>query len=138
MSHTLAWHSCHTGGIATADDGGVARIWEPSAAIAQARELRKAGKRSDALLQYDKALAARPDDARLLIERGRLLAHLGQDARADADFQAAARLAPDNPQLFVDAGWWVAGPYPTSFDPGGSARDIPCPEPVKARSLFRQ
>ena len=66
-------------------------IWEPSKAIAQARELRKAGKYSEALLEYDKAIAGRPNDARLLIERGRLLAFIGQAAKADADFQTAAR-----------------------------------------------
>jgi serine/threonine protein kinase/WD40 repeat protein/tetratricopeptide (TPR) repeat protein len=120
-----------TGGIATADDGGATRIWEQSAAIAQARELRKAGKRPDALVQYDKALAARPEDARLLIERGRLLAHLGEDARADTDFQAAARLAPGNPQLFLDSGWWVAGPYHASSRPGETLETSPAPNPSK-------
>ena len=90
---------------------------EPSKAIAQARELRKAGEWPDALTQYDEAIAGRSGDARLLIERGRVLASMGLDARADADFEKAARLAPEHPQLFVDAGWWAAAPYPPSLDP---------------------
>jgi serine/threonine protein kinase/WD40 repeat protein/tetratricopeptide (TPR) repeat protein len=119
------------GRVATADDGGVARIWEPEADIAQARELRKSGKQAEALPHYDKAVAAQPSDARLLIERGRLLAHLGQQARADADFDQAARLASDNPQIFVDAGWWVAGPYPANFAQGTALETSPAPDPSK-------
>jgi hypothetical protein len=61
---------------------------------------------------YDKAIAARPDDPRPSIERGRLLFELGRIAQAEADYAHAARLAPNQPQLFLDtAGWWVAGPY---------------------------
>ena len=119
------------GGIATADDDGIARIWEPAAAVDQARKLKTAGSRPEALLQYDNALANRRDDARLLIERGRLLAQLGESSKADADFHAAARLAPENPQLFLDAGWWVAGPYPTGFDRGGALESSPAPDPSK-------
>jgi eukaryotic-like serine/threonine-protein kinase len=104
------------GGIATADLDGIARIWEPSAAIATARELTKAGREPDALAWYDKAIAQRPVDTRLLIERGRVLARLGQGAKAGAEFERAAQLAPENPQLFVNAGWWAAGPYPGGVD----------------------
>ena len=99
--------------------------------IARARELSNAGRRADALLEYDKALAIRSDQARLLIERGRLLAQLGQTARADADFQAAARLAPENPQLFVDAGSWIAGPYPIGFNGAGALESSLAPDPSK-------
>jgi tetratricopeptide (TPR) repeat protein len=102
-------------GIATADSGGLVRIWEPLAGVAKARELARTGKRSDALSEYDKAIAYRPDDPRLLIERGRLLATLGQSARANSDFENAANLAPDDPQLFLDGGWWAAGPYPLEY-----------------------
>jgi serine/threonine protein kinase/WD40 repeat protein/tetratricopeptide (TPR) repeat protein len=119
------------GGIATADIEGIARIWEPSASIATARELRKAGKEFDALGRYDKAVAGRPVDARLLIERGRLLARLGQSAKADADFERAAQLAPESPQLFVDAGWWVAGPYPGDLDQRFDIETALVPEPSK-------
>ncbi len=106
--------------FATADDDGLVRIWERSAAIARARELSRTGKRSDALVQYDRAVAARPNDPRLLIERGRLVAMMGQGARAAEDFEKAARLAPDSPGFFLDAGWWVAGPYPVDYSQGGA------------------
>ena len=48
----------------------------------------------DALAGYGKALSARPNDAGLLIERGRLLAGLGRWSEADADFTHAAQAAP--------------------------------------------
>jgi len=118
-------------GIATADGDAIARIWEPSASIAKARELRKAGKEPDALAWYDKAIADRPVDARLLIERGRLLARLGQGAKADADFARAAQLAPENPQLFVNAGWWAAGPYPGGVDQLPAIETSTGPDPSK-------
>ncbi len=60
-----------------------------------------------------------------------MLALNGQDAKADADFQAAARLAPDNPQLFLEAGWWVAGPYPKNFDKAGALEKSRAPDPSK-------
>ena len=47
-----------------------------------------------------------------MIERGRLLAELSRASEADADFAHAVQIAPDNLQLFLNAGWWVAGPYP--------------------------
>ena len=100
------------GAVATADIDGIARIWQGLPALAHARELAAAGKRSEALAEYGGAVAARASDAPLLIERGRLLAELGRASEADADFARAAELAPDNPQLFLNAGWWVAGPYP--------------------------
>jgi serine/threonine protein kinase/WD40 repeat protein len=130
------------GAVATSDFDGLVRTWEPSAAIAKARELATAGKRAAALPEYDKAVANRPADARLLIERGRLLASLGDGARAESDFQNAARLAPDSPQLFLDAGWWVAGPYPPDFSQAGalengSATDPSQPAPPSGNTTFR-
>jgi serine/threonine protein kinase/WD40 repeat protein/tetratricopeptide (TPR) repeat protein len=100
------------GGIATGGSDGIARIWTGSGSISRARELVAAGKRVEALIEYASAQSARPNDATLLIERGRLLAEMGRAKEADTDFTRAAQLAPDNPQLFLNAGWWVAGPYP--------------------------
>ncbi len=105
------------GGFATSDDRGLVRIWERSTPIARARELKQAGNIPAALIEFDKAVAARPGDARLLIERGRLLTSLGHDNQAGADFEQAARLAPDNFEPFVDAGWWVASPYAAGLEP---------------------
>ena len=115
--------------VAATDSGGLVRVWEPSAAIAKARELSGAGKRSDALLEYDKAVAKRPSDPRLLIERGRLLATLGQAQIATVDFANAAKLAPDVPQLFLDAPWWVAGPYPPDYRQAGALENASATDP---------
>jgi serine/threonine protein kinase/WD40 repeat protein/tetratricopeptide (TPR) repeat protein len=128
------------GGIVTGDIDGFARIWEPSASIAHARGLVAAGKRVEALTDYATAIAERPQDFRLRIERGRLLAALGRASEADADFTRAAQLAPDNPQLFVEAGWWVAGPYPPDFQwtvESESASDPSLPPPPSGNDLRR-
>jgi tetratricopeptide (TPR) repeat protein/tRNA A-37 threonylcarbamoyl transferase component Bud32 len=99
------------GRLATADADGIVRIWEASPEIGLAREQVSAGRGDRALAEYNKAVRAHPDDARLLIERGRLLAELDRMQAADADFARGGALASDNPQLFLDTGWWVAGPY---------------------------
>jgi serine/threonine protein kinase/tetratricopeptide (TPR) repeat protein len=120
------------GGIVTGDVDGFARVWEPSASIAHARQLVAAGKKVESLAEYAAAIAKRPEDARLTIERGRLSAELGRTSEADADLTRAAQLAPDNPQLFVDSGWWVAGPYPPDFEwpvESESASDPSAPPP---------
>jgi serine/threonine protein kinase/WD40 repeat protein len=84
------------GAVATGDVDGLARIWEPSRSIARARELVVAGKADDALAEYGKAVTRRPDDARLLIERGRLLAEQARASEADADFTSRAARHPPN------------------------------------------
>ena len=130
------------GAIATADIDGLARIWEPFAALARARELLRSGKCAEALPEYNMAVGRRPSDPRLLIERGRLLATLGQSDKATADFEAAAKLVPDDPQLFLDAGWWVAGPYPGDYSQAGalengSATDPSQPAPSLGNKSLR-
>ncbi len=122
-----------SGAVATADDGGVARIWEPSKAFAQARELRKTGKHSEALLEYDQAIAGRPNDARLLIEREGGCSPLrwpGKPKQTPTS-EAAVRIAPENPQLFLEAGWWVAGPYPQNFGGAGALESSRALDPSK-------
>jgi serine/threonine protein kinase/WD40 repeat protein/Flp pilus assembly protein TadD len=119
------------GGIATADNGGIVRFWQPSRAIASARSLANSGKFKLALAEYDRAINARPDDAALLIERGRFLTEHGESSRADADFTRAAQLASDNPQLFLSAGWWVAGPYPPDINASTAIEQDAAPDPSK-------
>ena len=120
------------GRIATADLDGVVRIWQPSRAIARARERAGEAKGPAALSEYAQAIEARPGDARLWIERGRLLFELGRVSEADDDYAHAARLAPDNPQLFLDtAGWWVAGPYPFDVQTSAPLESIAAPDSTK-------
>ena len=113
------------GELATSDNMGIVRIWARSPALSHARELSSAGKGVDALAEYRKAIADRPDNPWLLVERGQLLAKLGRFSEADTDFTRAARLAPDNPQVFLDAGWWIAGPY---------AADLKTTTPIESES----
>jgi serine/threonine protein kinase/tetratricopeptide (TPR) repeat protein len=120
------------GRIATSGLDGVVRLWQPSQAIARARDVAGRGERAAARAEYDRAIADRPDDARLLIERSRLLFDLGRTAEAEADYDRAARLAPDDPQLFLDtAGWWVAGPYPPDLKTPSPLESDPAPDPSK-------
>jgi serine/threonine protein kinase/tetratricopeptide (TPR) repeat protein len=49
------------------------------------------------------------------IERGRWYAQRGEQEKADADFAKAASLTPNELNKFLEAGWWVAGPYPPSL-----------------------
>ncbi len=121
------------GGLATTDLGGIARIWRPSRTIDRARKLEAAGRRYEAAADYARAIADRPDDARLLIERGRLLFEMGRTSEAEADYARAARLVPDNPQLVLDtAGWWIAGPYPPDLEVPASFQGNNVIDPSKA------
>jgi serine/threonine protein kinase/formylglycine-generating enzyme required for sulfatase activity/tetratricopeptide (TPR) repeat protein len=50
----------------------------------------------------------------------RVFAELGQHDKADASFAKAAALTPKELDRFVQAGWWVIGPYPEDLK-------LPCP-----------
>ena len=47
------------------------------------------------------------------IELGRVLAQAGQGELSDAAFARAADSSPEEPQRFLERGWWIAGPLPT-------------------------
>jgi serine/threonine protein kinase/tetratricopeptide (TPR) repeat protein len=118
------------GRVLTSDGDSIVRIWSPSRSIALARELTSDGEIDAAIAEYGKAIEQNPRDVRLQIERGRLLAVVGHTSQADHDFVRAAELAPDDPQLFLEAGWWVAGPYPPNFDARVFQSD-PAADPAK-------
>jgi tetratricopeptide (TPR) repeat protein len=99
------------GEVASADADGSVRIRVPSRSLHEARKLAFEGREEASLSLYNEAVRSLPRDARLLIERGRLLARRGSTAAADAHFARAAELS-DNPQLFLDGGWWLSGLYP--------------------------
>ncbi len=50
------------------------------------------------------------------IHRGRWYAERGELAKADADYAKAAVRTPDELNKFLEAGWWVVGPYPPELD----------------------
>jgi WD40 repeat protein/serine/threonine protein kinase len=57
----------------------------------------------------------RPHDARLWVERARALTRQGRAEPADAALAHAAGAAGGDLQVFLDHGWWVIGPYPSSL-----------------------
>lgn len=62
------------------------------------------------------AVDSADDDPLPLIRRGRWYAQRGEPAKAEADFARAAALSPTELHKFLQAGWWVVGPYPDDPD----------------------
>jgi WD40 repeat protein/Flp pilus assembly protein TadD len=56
------------------------------------------------------------DDPRAWVAIGRQRAERGEISPAESAFTRAAAFAPDDPKLFLDAGWWLIGPYPEGLD----------------------
>ncbi len=66
------------------------------------------------------------DDPKTWIETGRMLAERGEHAQADAAFAKAFALGKGDLNLFLNSGWWAAGPYYGDFNrtwPPESAND---------------
>jgi tetratricopeptide (TPR) repeat protein len=93
---------------------------DPAIWWARGRLFAQLGKRDRAEADFARALALRPNDPQQWIARGRYFAETGQGQKADADFAKAATLAPDELHRFIEAGWWVVGPYPEDLR-------LPCP-----------
>lgn len=88
-----------------------AKLEDSSLLLTRARLFAQTGEHSRAEADFDKAVAMNPNDARPRIARARYLMERGRDKEADADYTTAATLT-DNLNRFIEAGWWVAGPYP--------------------------
>ncbi len=65
---------------------------------------------------WQKATELAGKDPMPWIGRGRYYAQRGDHPKADADFAKAASLTPDDLSKFLQAGWWIVGPYPTELD----------------------
>jgi serine/threonine protein kinase/tetratricopeptide (TPR) repeat protein/Tfp pilus assembly protein PilF len=63
-----------------------------------------------------KTVEAAAGDPLPLIQRGRWYAERGKHEQADADYAKAAALTPHELNKFLEAGWWVVGPYPPNLD----------------------
>jgi eukaryotic-like serine/threonine-protein kinase len=108
------------------------RPMDPKLSLVRARGLIEAGQDKRAADEVSRAAALKGTDARPWIEYVRFLLGRGRQEEADAAFARAAALTPDELNRFLEAGWWVAGPYPEghripsppehSFDP---SRPIP-------------
>jgi tetratricopeptide (TPR) repeat protein len=73
------------------------------------------GQHDRAQADFAKAVELKPNDPQLWIARGRYFSERGEHQKADADFARAAALTPDELNRFLEAGWWVAGPYPEAL-----------------------
>jgi tetratricopeptide (TPR) repeat protein len=83
---------------------------EVVARLDRARALEGLGLRDRADADLDSPARQAPDDPRVWVARGRLLAERGDDPATDAACARAAALAQGRLEPFLDAGWWVAGP----------------------------
>jgi serine/threonine protein kinase/tetratricopeptide (TPR) repeat protein len=69
------------------------------------------GQHDDALADYQQLEQLNPDDPIVWIRQGRYFVEQGKSSEADEAFAHAAQLAPDKLHHFLQAGWWVAGPF---------------------------
>lgn len=87
---------------------GDVEVW-----MARARLLDQDARRTpSAEADWRQVVDLAPSDPMTWIQRGCWYAEQGQHERADADFAKAASLTPQELNRFLDAGWWVLGPYP--------------------------
>jgi WD40 repeat protein/serine/threonine protein kinase/Flp pilus assembly protein TadD len=125
-------------------DADGSRYWDEQAA-ALAQTLQGAPSRAQLAYEevgelipevFERVARLRPSDARLLVERARALAQQGRSDQADAAFTQAAAAAGGDPQVFLDAGWWVVGPYPNSVEASYPPESSPDPsQPVNGIPL---
>jgi tetratricopeptide (TPR) repeat protein/serine/threonine protein kinase len=66
-------------------------------------------------IEWRKAVDLAGEDPMAWIHRGRWYAERGEHEQADADFAKAASLTPHELYKFLEAGWWVVGPYPPTL-----------------------
>jgi len=83
-----------------------------AALLERARTFETLGVRDRADLDLAEAARRKPDDPLPWVARGKLLAERGLGSEADAAYARAALLAPGRLDPFLEAGWWVVGPYP--------------------------
>lgn len=62
-------------------------------------------------------------DPRTWVETGRMLAERGESEKADDALARASVLGKGELNRFLEAGWWVVGPYPDRMD-------MPCPPEI--------
>ena len=79
--------------------------------------------------EWQKVVDLAADDPMAWIHRGRWYMQRGEKKQAEADFAKAASLTPDELNKFLEAGWWVAGPYPAELS--DSYRPEIDPDPSK-------
>src|SRR5262249_17083066 len=90
------------------------------------------------LTLWDKAFARaaedHPKDGLFQIAAGRHFAWRGQSKKAEAAYSRAAALLSKEQNRFIEAGWWVAGPYPEDLKTFCSPEKDPDPSRPAAGS----
>ena len=84
--------------------------------LARARIFSMLGRKDRAAADRFKAQELKGGDPRTWVETGRLLAELGEHQQADAAFARASVLGRGALYPFLEAGWWVVGPYPADLE----------------------
>jgi WD40 repeat protein/Flp pilus assembly protein TadD len=85
---------------------------------------------------FERVASLRPRDARLWVERARVLTRQGRSELADAASAHAAGVADGDLQVFLDHGWWVIGPYPSTLEATCPPESSPDPsQPVNSVPL---
>jgi WD40 repeat protein len=102
---------------------------DAEARVALARIHARMGLAVEAEAELATAESRANDDPCAWVAIGRQHAERGESSQAQSAFTRAAELAPDDPQLFLDAGWWVIGPYPEEL----ARRHSPEGEPDPSR-----
>ena len=92
-----------------------AEVW-----LTRARVFARHGIKDRAASDLAHARTLQSDDPRLWVETGRVLAELGEQAQADAAYARAYAVGKGELNRFLEAGWWVTGPYPQPLEQ-------PCP-----------
>ena len=76
---------------------------------------------------WQRAIEAGRDNPLIWMQRGRWHAERGERDKADADYAQAAALTPNELCRFLEAGWWIAGPYPSNLVEFGPPEADPDP-----------
>jgi tetratricopeptide (TPR) repeat protein len=95
--------------------------------LSRARVFARLGQKDRMAAELAKARELEPDRAEPWIETARTLAELGEHSQAGAAFARAAAIGKGALNPFLEAGWWVAGPCPGSFDRAGPPEIDPDP-----------
>jgi tetratricopeptide (TPR) repeat protein len=89
---------------------------DPEVWQTRARLFIKLGRKEQAAADLVHAQALKAADPKAWVETGRVLTELGEHDKADAAFARAAAAGKGAFYPFLEAGWWVAGPYPEPLD----------------------
>ncbi len=108
------------GRAAEANQHFAAALTEPQADIdvvlKRAQIYGSVGRHNDALADFAQAVEMEPGSPELWIAKGNYLVERGEQAEADAAFAHAAQLTGGRLNPFLEAGWWVVGPYPPRLE----------------------